>query len=321
MALSTSHRPLYFDCDAGIDDSMALGFLLSSPEISLVGVGTVSGNTSAEQAAENVLRMLTLDGRDDVPVALGQHDFRTHSFEGGPHEIHGANGIGNVELPETHRSLIDQSAPEFIVELSKQYPGELEILTVGPMTNLAAAIDLDPSLPERVKQVTAMGGAAWQSGNVSPVAEANVWNDPEAAQLVLEQSWPLTLVPLDVTLRNVLEESHRKQLLESDRPLARAIGEMLDLYFDFYLSQYGRRCSALHDPLAAAIAVGSEVPTYTPAVPVCVDTTDGPGRGQTIADLRGQLAGPKDEEGATTRVALETTGVFPNQLVHRLLDQ
>lgn len=163
-----------------------------------------------------------------------------------------------------------------------------------------------------------MGGAALVPGNASPVGEANIWNDPEAAAIVTKAGWPVTLVGLDVTLENVLEESHRARLLTSDKPLARAIGQILDLYFDFYLPQYGRRCSALHDPLAAAIGVGSITPVDSPWIDVMIDDSSGPGRGQTIADLRGQRLGAVDAPGATVRMVLDTDRKLQDLLVERL---
>ncbi|KAE8765650.1 nucleoside hydrolase [Georgenia thermotolerans] len=298
---------------------MALGYLVSSPEITLVGIGTVSGNTSAEQAAENTLRLLSLTDQPDIPVAIGGHDFRATPFTGGPTHIHGSNGIGNVILPECPARPADPTAAELLVQLSHEHAGQLEIVTVGPTTNIAAALDLDPTLPSRVRRVTSMGGAALVPGNASPVGEANIWNDPEAAALVLSADWPVTLVPLDVTLANNFEESHRKALLDSQRPLARTIGQMLDLYFDFYVPEFGRRCSALHDPLAAAIAVGGIRPTIAPAVDVTVDDTLGPGRGQTICDLRGQRLGPVDQPKRHVRVVLDTDRPLAEHLLERLV--
>ncbi len=311
-------RPVYLDCDTGVDDALALAYLLASPEIELVGIGTVSGNTSAAQAAENTLRLLALAGRLDIPVAVGSHDHLADPYGGGVPHIHGDNGIGNVQLPETDVTPIDESAAELLLRLSRTYKGELEIITIGPTTNIALAVRLDQGLPQRVKQVTTMGGVALAPGNIGPVSEANVHNDPEAASVLISAPWPVTLVPLDVTLENALEESDRRALLEAPEPLTRAVAEILDHYFDFYLGTYGRRASALHDPLAAAIAVGHIVATRAPAVPVTVDTTDGPGRGQTICDLRGQRLGSVDVEGATTRVVLDTDQPLAPLLVARL---
>ena len=190
-------RPLYLDCDTGVDDAVAIALLLASPEITLVGIGTVSGNTSAAQAAENTLRLLALAGRLDVPVAVGSHDHLADPYGGGVPHIHGDNGIGNVELPATEAVPVAESAAELILRLSREHEGALEIVTIGPTTNLALALRLDQNLPQRVRSVTVMGGAALVSGNISPVAEANIFNDAEAASILISAPWRLTLVPLD----------------------------------------------------------------------------------------------------------------------------
>lgn len=314
----TPTRPLYFDCDTGIDDSLALAYLLASPEIELVGIGTVSGNTSAAQAAVNTLGLLSLAGRTDVPVAVGAHDFLTHPFDGGAPHVHGDNGIGEIDLPAAERTPEDEDAARMLIRLSHEHPGTLEVVTVGPLTNIATALALDPTLPSRVRHLTAMGGAALVPGNITPVAEANIGNDPEAASATLSADWPVTLVPLDVTMENVFDQDDRAALLASAAPLARAVGEMLDFYFDFYVETYGERCSALHDPLAAAIAVGGVTATVAPAVEVVVDTSQGPARGQVICDLRGQRRGPVDQPGATVRVVLGTDAPLAPHLVARM---
>lgn len=314
----TPARPVYFDCDTGIDDSLALAYLLASPEIELVGIGTVSGNTSAARAAVNTLGLLALAGRTDVPVAIGQHDFLSHPFDGGAPHVHGDNGIGNIDLPVAERQPEDEDAARMLIRLSHEYPGTLEVITVGPLTNIATALALDPTLPTRVANLTAMGGAALVPGNITPVAEANIGNDPEAASATLAAGWPVVLVPLDVTMENVFDEDDRAALLAADVPLARAVGEMLDFYFDFYVETYGERSSALHDPLAAAIAVGGIAVTNAPAVHVVVDTSQGPARGQVICDLRGQRRGPVDQPGATVRVVLGTDAPLAPHLVARM---
>lgn len=303
---TTDQKPVYLDCDTGIDDSLALSYLAMSPDVRLVGVGTVSGNTSAEQAAQNSLNLLAMLGAGHVPVALGARDHLARSFDGGVPEIHGHNGVGNVELPQSPQQLSASTAVELLLELSHQHDGELHIVTVGPLTNIALALRQDPTLPERVQHVTVMGGAALVPGNVTAVAEANVWNDPEAAAEVFAADWDVTIVPLDVTLENTLDEEDRTALLASGSLTAQAIGEMLDHYFDFYTPLYGVRSCALHDPLAAAIAAGGVTPTRAPRVPIIVDTTKGPGRGQIIADLRNQRLASVDHPSVRTRVVLDT---------------
>lgn len=167
-------RPIYFDCDTGIDDALALCYLMASPEIELAGIGTVCGNIGADQGARNTLDLLALGGRSDVPVAVGARNPLTGQFSGGVPHIHGANGVGNVTLPRGEREPEEESAADMLIRLSHQYPGELEVVAVGPLTNLALALSLDPTITERVRTVTIMGGAALVSslarvpGTVSP---------------------------------------------------------------------------------------------------------------------------------------------------------
>ncbi|MFC7878928.1 nucleoside hydrolase [Isoptericola sp. NPDC057391] len=314
-----SPAPLYLDCDTGVDDSLALAYLLASPEIDLVGVGSVHGNVDAPQAAANTLDLLALGGAAGVPVAVGAHDPLRGVYRGGAPGVHGRNGVGDVVLPASGDAPVAESAVELLLRLSHEHAGRLRVVAVGPLTNLALALRADPTLPERVLDVTVMGGAALHPGNVSPVAEANVACDPEAAAEALAADWDVTLVPLDVTMANLFEESDRKELLEAGTALAPRLGEVLDLYFGFHVATFGRRCSALHDPLAAAIAVGGVMPTVAPRVPVVVDATDGPGRGQTVCDLRGRYAGYPDVLGARTRVVLATDDPLAPHLLERLL--
>jgi purine nucleosidase len=312
-------RPIYFDCDTGIDDSLALAFLLASPNVDLVGVGTVSGNVSARQAARNTLDLLALAGRSEVPVAVGAHDPLAGVFGGGVPWIHGHNGVGDVVLPTAPRQVEEHDAADLLINLAHTHGEALSIVTVGPTTNVALALERDPALARTIRRVTTMGGAALVPGNVSAVAEANIGNDPEAAAALISAGWEITLVPLDITLENRLYEQDRQALLNAPSALARALGAMLDIYFDYYVPFYGERSCALHDPLAVAIATGDIVATRAPAVEIVVDTTAGPGRGQTICDLRGQRQGPVDRAGIWTRVALETDRPFGPVLVERLV--
>ncbi|MCT9625793.1 nucleoside hydrolase [Pseudarthrobacter equi] len=316
----TTPSPFYLDCDTGIDDALALAYLLASPFACVKGVGTVSGNVSAAAGARNTLDLLALAGSSHVPVALGAHDPLFGSFGGGAPWVHGENGIGGVTLTTAAASVASESAAEMLVRLARLYPGSLKVLAIGPLTNIAEALRLEPSLPSLVESVTVMGGAALAPGNITPVAEANIFNDPEAAALVLAADWDVTLVPLDVTMNSVLEEKHRQALLASFSPVARALGEMLGYYFRFYEDIYGRPCSAMHDPLAAALAVGAVKAAVAPVVRAAVDTSDGPSRGQTICDLRGLYAGYPPVAGARCRVVLSLEEDFAPHLVETLLE-
>ncbi|MCQ6269129.1 nucleoside hydrolase [Pseudarthrobacter sp. R1] len=315
----TTPSPFYLDCDTGIDDALALAYLLASPFADVVGIGTVSGNVSAATGARNTLDLLALAGSDDVPVALGAHHPLAGSFGGGAPWVHGENGIGGVTLTTAAGSVVSESAAEMLVRLARAYRGSLKVLAIGPLTNIAEALRLEPSLPSLVESVTVMGGAALAPGNITPVAEANIFNDPEAAALVLAADWDVTLVPLDVTMNSVLEETHRQRLLKSSSPVPQALGEMLGYYFRFYEDIYGRPCSAMHDPLAAALAVGAVKAAVAPVVRAAVDTSSGPGRGQTICDLRGLYAGYPEVQGARCRVVLTLEEDFAPHLVEALL--
>ncbi|WES63497.1 nucleoside hydrolase [Microbacter sp. GSS18] len=315
----TDRIPVYLDCDTGVDDAVALAYLLRSDAVDVVGVGTVSGNTTAARAARNTLDLLALAGHPDVPVAVGSHDHLAQPYGGGAAHVHGANGIGGVELPSAPARPDSRDAVRLLLDLSHTYAGDLHVLTIGPMTNVARALAEDPTLPGRVSRVTAMGGAILAPGNISPVAEANVFNDAEAAAAVLAADWDTTLVPLDVTMKHTLHDDDRLRLVAAADPLARAVGHILDHYFDFYLPQFGERLSPLHDPLAALAAAGAPGIGRRLRVPVVVDTTDGPGRGQTIADMRGQRLGPRDHDGVRTGVLQDADDSVAEHLLDTLL--
>lgn len=311
--------PFYLDCDTGIDDALALAYLLATPSVDLLGIGTVSGNVSAAVGAVNTLNLLEMAGAPTIPVAVGAHHPQTGEFHGGAPHVHGKDGVGGVSLPLSGAAVSPETAAEMLVRLAHQNPGSLRVLAIGPLTNIAAALRLDPGLPDLIAEITIMGGAALVPGNISAVAEANIANDPEAAQEVLAAPWSITLVPLDVTMSNVLEEEHQQELLASDSPLARALGEMLTHYSGFYRGIFGRSCCAMHDPLAAAIAVGAVTLRTAPVVHVDVDTTEGPSRGQTVCDLRGQYLGYPAQDGAHCRVILELAEDFAPHLMQTLL--
>lgn len=322
--MTIERAPYYLDCDTGIDDALAIAYLLEaaadeSRGIDIVGIGSVSGNVSAAVGAVNTLDLIALAGRHDIPVAVGSHHPQGGSFRGGAPHVHGANGIGDVEIAPSATSVVDESAAELLVRLAREHRGELRVIAIGPLTNLAEALRLEPGLPALVKELTLMGGAAAVPGNITPVAEANIANDADAAADVFAADWFITMVPLDVTMSNVFVEHHRQALVESGRPVAVAVGRMLDYYFEFYVSVYGHRASALHDPLAVAVALGDLGLRTAPVVRVVVDATDGPGRGQTICDLRGVYNGYPEQSGAHTRVVLELEHDFAPTLLATLL--
>jgi purine nucleosidase len=311
-----SSAPVYLDCDTGIDDALAIGLLVAEGA-DLKGIGSVSGNLDAATGARNTLDLMAMLGRADVPVAVGAHDPIGGSYGGGAAFVHGDNGIGGVQLPRAGEP-VAESAAEMLVRLAHEHAGALRVLAVGPLTNLALALQLEPELPSLVADVVIMGGAAMVPGNVSAVAEANIWNDPAAADAVFQAAWPVTVVGLDVTMEAQFEEPHRVELAAGGA-VPRALAAMLDVYFRYYTPIYGRPSCSLHDPLAAAILLGTVVPTLAPVVPVEVDATTGPGRGQTLVDLRSRYVGYPPLPGTRHRVALQIPEGFGDALLEALL--
>ncbi|MDR6692257.1 purine nucleosidase [Microbacterium sp. 1154] len=249
-----SRRPILVDCDTGIDDALALAYLLAEPSVEIVGVTTVSGNTDAARAAANTLSLFELAGEDDIPVAIGAHDFRGRAYAGGAPHVHGDDGLGGIALTAAARAHDARAAVELIDHLASRHP-DLTVLALGPLTNLAAYAEA-PGVA-RFDRLVVMGGAFAHSGNVTAWAEANIHNDPEAAAVVFAQDWDTTLVPLDVTMTQTLDATDLVRLEAIPGALPHALARMLPHYLDFYAGVFPDRRCALHDPLAAMVAAGA----------------------------------------------------------------
>jgi purine nucleosidase len=316
----TPRTPVLVDCDTGVDDAMALLYLLHRDDIEVVGVTSIFGNNTAARCAHNTLRVLELVGRADIPVAVGAENPLVGEVTYLATHVHGADGLGDSGLPmEVSTPVSPLTAVELIDELSARHAGRLRILAVGPLTNLAHALDRIPGLEDRIADVVIMGGAADAPGNQSPAAEANIIHDPEAAQRVISARWTTTLVPLDVTMTEVLTEDHRARLEAAGTPVTRFVAAITDFYFAHYgMDSYGVRRSPCHDALAAGVLTGDVVPEVFPVIDVQVDCTDGPSRGATICDTRGRYRGYPDMPGGNCRVALRTDGTFPERLLSTL---
>jgi inosine-uridine nucleoside N-ribohydrolase len=248
--------PTLLDLDTGIDDALALLLALRSPELDLVGLTCVAGNVTLLQVIRNTLGVLEAAGAPEIPVAAGaerplRRRLTTATF------FHGADGIGGVPLPPTRRAVIPQSAPDFICHTADVHQNNLTLIAVGPLTNVACALQRDPSLPERVKRLIVMGGAALIPGNVTPAAEANFHNDPEAADAVFRAGFDLTMIGLDVTLNALFEAERYRRLRDTHvnptDPVARLALAVLSFYLKADLAT-GLTGSPMHDPLAVAVA-------------------------------------------------------------------
>jgi len=279
-------QKLIIDTDPGVDDSMAILFALCSPEVEVAGLTTVFSNTDLKQTTLNALRVLEVAGRPDIPVAAGAAAPLVRPFRGRGNAVHGDDGLGNTFLPPPTGSPLGISAAEFIAQTVTAQPGEITLVAIGPLTNLALALKLEPRLATMVKQVIIMGGAAFTPGNTSPVAEANIYNDPEAAALAFSAGWPLTMVGLDVTMRTVMSQAYLDELTKARSPLIDFIARIAPFYINFYRETYGLDGVFTHDPSALAFAID---PTLfrTERLPVFVET-EGYCAGQTVPDRRKQ---------------------------------
>jgi purine nucleosidase len=317
--MTATKKTVLVDCDTGVDDAIALLYLLNDPQVEVCGITTVFGNIAAATAARNCLCVLDVAGRTGtVPVASGCELTLIGEEPALATHVHGSNGLGGAELAAPRGQLEAVTAAELIVSTARARPGEVHLLATGPLTNLAVALRLAPDLVDLVEGVTVMGGAALVPGNITPAAEANVWHDPEAAQAVLSAPWAVTMVPLDATMGEVMTEDQRLVLAGSASPVARFAASVLDHYFEFYRTIFGRKCSACHDVLAAAVAVGDVMAERAMTVAVTVETGRGPARGATICDLRGMYKGELHQPGATCTVVLETAGDLAGAVVRRL---
>lgn len=213
---ASAAKKIIFDTDPGTDDALALMLALNSPELDVRGITVVPGNVTAEMGLENALRMASLAGRCDIPLAAGaQHPLFqkliTAEF------WHGKNGLGNIELPASHCKVDPRFGPDLIIQLVHGSPHEITLVAVGPLTNVALAVEKDPSIVPLVKEVIIMGGSI-SGGNVNASAEANIYNDPEAAQIVFQAGWTLTMSGLEVGDKVLLT---RKYLDELEERMAR----------------------------------------------------------------------------------------------------
>ena len=278
-------KKIIFDTDPGVDDTMALTFALRSPELEVVGVTSVFGNAAGEVTAQNALRLVELEGHDHIPVARGaDHGVVIPALELGT-QVHGEDGMGNTNPPPPKGRLLDMHAAQFIVETVLANPGEITLVPVGPLTNIALALRLEPRIAELAAEVVLMGGAAHVPGNITPLAEANIYHDPHAAQMVFSAGWQVTMVGLDVTHKVVMDNAYFEKLLAADNPAINLIRQILPCYRSYFDQSYGANGAIYtHDPSAVAYVLRPDL-FVTSQVPVVVET-EGRCMGKTIADDR-----------------------------------
>lgn len=306
---------IIIDCDTGIDDAMAILYALRTPGVVVEGITTVFGNIDVAQAADNTLRLLALANPGyEIPVAIGASKALVRELTGFSTHVHGENGIGGVELPPSSQRPVSETAAEFIVRLANEYPGEIVLVTLGRLTNLSLALDLDPALTGKLKKVAVMGGTIYKPGNITPVAEANIWGDPDAADRVFTSGLPVQMVGLDVTLKTRITSEHLELLKQFGREDCKEIIEFMDQslvhYFRFYReANYLINSAPLHDPLAMMAALQPDLLTWRP-MKVRVECRGEHTAGMVVADLRAQPKVGEFIEVAVDVDAERAVGVF-----------
>ncbi len=250
----------------------------------MVGLTTIFGNVHTNLATQNALRLVEFAGRSDIPVAHGAELPLLVSLDQVADFVHGADGLGNTNPRPPNGQPVNIPAAQFIVETVLANPGEITLVPIGPLTNIALALTLEPRLVDNVAAVVLMGGAATVSGNVNPAAEANISNDPHAADVVFTAGWPLTMVGLDVTTQTMISDDYLLSLKASGSATGRFIYHISRFYRDFHYKLYGLAGFHIHDPSAIAYVIDPTLFTTKPG-PVRV-VTEGLALGQTLMDQR-----------------------------------
>lgn len=279
-AAPSAARKVIIDTDPGTDDAIAILLALNSPELDVRALTVVPGNVTAEQGLENALKLASLANRCDIAIAGGaQHPLFqkliTAEF------WHGKNGLGNMELPAPKCKADPRFAPDLIIQMVHENPHEITLVPVGPETNIALAVLKDPSIVPLVKEVIVMGGGI-TGGNVNASAEANIYNDPEAAQIVFQAGWRLTMAGLDVGNLTLFTRKHLEQLSKTHGPendfMAGVVTHLINLS-----EKFGFHGTPMYDPLAVGAAIDSTI-MKTEAMHVDVETRGDFTRGETVAN-------------------------------------
>jgi inosine-uridine nucleoside N-ribohydrolase len=297
-------RRVIIDTDPGTDDALAILLALNSPELQVEAITVVPGNVTAAQGLDNALRIVSLAHRCDIPVAAGaQHPLAqkliTAEF------WHGANGLANIELPAPACHVDPRFGPDLIIEFAHKYPHEITLVPIGPETNIALALSKDPSIAGLIKEVVVMGGSI-SGGNATAAAEANIYGDPEAAQIVFNAGWPLTLVGLDVGDRTLFDRPHLAELEKTHGPENDFVAGILKFLIDLS-EKYGVAGTQMYDPLAMGVVINRTL-VKIEDMRVDVETRGEFTRGETVANRHNAVERNVPHDGR-----LWVTGIDPVQ--------
>lgn len=312
-----AQRKIIIDTDPGIDDAMAIFYALESPELAVVGLTTVFGNATIETCTTNALQLLEIAGRTDIPVAQGVGKPLVMEYRGAVPFVHGSDGQGDVFLPPPSSRPVDIGAARFIVDAVMAAPGEITLVPLGPLTNIALAMTIEPSLMQHVAEIVLMGGNAFCTGNVTPAAEANIINDPEAADIVFGAECPVVMAGLDVTEATVMTPEDLARITTYDNPRARHLAAILPHYIEFNRSTGSEGGIPVHDSSTISYLVSPGSYQWVEH-PIRVDCGHGVGRGATIPAVRGSFHENAWSHRRPTRIL---TGVDARAVIELELDR
>jgi inosine-uridine nucleoside N-ribohydrolase len=270
------------DTDPGIDDALAILLLATLPEVDLQAITVTHGNTTVDKCLANALKIATLAGLDDVPIARGAAEPLIQKLTVAE-ETHGDTGLGYAVLPNSSLPVAECKAFELMIDLIHRHPHEITVLCIGPMTNLATAILNDPTIIPLIKNVDSMAGSFEFAGNASPTAEYNVFCDPEAYQIVVNSGIPLSIVPLDVTYQCIFTTDHLERLKNIKPAVREFIADSTRFYMEFHDEYQSIQGCAINDPLAAALLVKPDLVSWNDFY-VSVELSGESTRAKTSAD-------------------------------------
>jgi purine nucleosidase len=277
-------RKIILDCDPGHDDAVALILAHGSPDIELVAVTTVGGNQTLEKVTRNALSVATVIGMTGVPIAAGCTRPLVRPVEVAP-SIHGESGMEGPRLREPTSELDPRHAVDLIIDTVMAHPpGEITLVPTGALTNIAMAVRKEPRIVERVREVVLMGGG-FHEGNWSPVAEFNIIIDPEAAHIVFNEPWSVTMVGLDLTHQALATPEVAEQVRQLGTVPAQFVLELFEFFAAAYKENQGFEYPPVHDPCAVAYVIDPTVMTVRKA-PVDIELTGTLTLGMTVTDLR-----------------------------------
>jgi inosine-uridine nucleoside N-ribohydrolase len=263
-------RRIVLDTDVGIDDALMILYLAGHPGAEIVAVGSTHGNCSSAQAAANALKVLETCGLSDVPVALGAESPLPNPSHS-PH-VHGHDGLGDAGIPEPNGHVSGESAVDQLLRLGREQPGELDLLAVGAMTNLALALERDPDALRRYRSVMLLGGVSETPGpDAREYFDANIFHSPVAADRLFAADTPLTVTPIDLSYQAILADRHLDAIRTSTTARGRLAWAILPFYCDFYQARIGRWTASMHDPLAAGLLVDPSLIVRTVERPMEVE--------------------------------------------------